>query len=288
MSTDPNRHHTRAVTRAGIYPAPKLPHDTTLLSSSPPSPTRTFAGATGSPKTRPVTPELLYSAVASAVSLSRGVSPVQGVVLSSPSALSELLPLLSRDMDFGRAETPSTVVHGETISVHSNVTDSHATPLLPLPSAQSDSVSTISKATHDMSREELVALASRYESMAHDAMAEANRKLCVPLNAEPDSGLQDETYTCEFPPLSPANPAGEGPSRNKGKGPDPRNWGAAGFSVDFSEQDIEAQRDALNNFAEINHLVKQEKPIEFMLDPQVPSVEPMKLTVTIPRTKLLK
>ncbi|KAJ6518590.1 hypothetical protein C8R45DRAFT_1084705 [Mycena sanguinolenta] len=180
MTADPNNHHTRAATRAGIYPAPKLPRDTPspTSSSSPPSPkVRVFTGATGSPKTHPVTPELLYSAVASALSLSRRVSPVQGVVRSIPSALSEPLPSLSRDVDFSRAETPSTVVHGKTMSVHDNSIDPYATLLPPPPSAQSDSLSTISKATHDMSGEELVSLARRYESMARDAMAEADRKL---------------------------------------------------------------------------------------------------------------
>ncbi|KAJ7321114.1 hypothetical protein DFH08DRAFT_942061 [Mycena albidolilacea] len=272
MTADPNHHHTRAATRAGIYPAPKLPRDTPSLTSSPPSPTRSFAGATGSPKTRPVMPELLYSAVASAVSLSRGVSPVQGVFLSSPSVLSEPPPSLSHDVDFGRAETPSsTVVHGETMSVRSNDIDLHATPLPP-PSAQSHSVSTVSKATQDMSCEELVSLARRYESMAREAMAEVNWKPSVPLDAEPDSGLEDGTHTPEFSLSSPALPAGEGSSR---KGPDPRSWGAAGFSADFSEHDLEAQRKGFKNFAEINRVVKQEVPTEFTPHPHVPGVEPM-------------
>jgi hypothetical protein len=136
-----------------------------------------------------------------------------------------------------------------------------------------------------MSCEELVSLTRRYKSMAHDVMAEASQKLSVSLDAEPGSGPDNETRMHEFPPLSPTMPAGEGPSCNKGKGPDPGNWGTAGFSVDFSEQQIEAQREALNNFAEINHIIKQEKANEFVPNLHVPSVEPMESTVKIPRRK---
>ncbi|KAJ7610723.1 hypothetical protein DFH06DRAFT_1374170 [Mycena polygramma] len=263
MATDPNRRHTRAATLAGIYPAPTLPRNTPSSSSSPPSPS--LSRATGSLNTRPVTPELLYSTVASAVSLSRGVSPAalegQGDVPgdASVSALSEL-PSLTRDVDFGSVRSPSpmsTVVHGETMSVRSNDIDRRATPLPPPPSEQSESVSTVSKATQDLSRDELVSLARRYESMARDAIAEANRKLSAPFDAEPNSGSADPSLR-EF---SSAVPVDGGPSRNKGKGPDPRNWGAAGFSVDFSDNDLEAQREAFDNFAEINRKVKQEEPM---------------------------
>ncbi|KAJ6457832.1 hypothetical protein C8R47DRAFT_1203327 [Mycena vitilis] len=282
MTADPNRHHTRAATLAGVFPAPKLPRATPSAPSSPSG----AHGSTGSPKSRPVSPALLYSDVVAA-SLSRGVSPAapegQGDVSGTASvgALSELLSL-SRDVDYGSVQSQSpirTVVHGEPMSVHSNVIDSHATPLPP-PSAQSDSASTVSQAAEDMSREELVSLARRYESMARDVMAKANQKLSVPLDTEPDSGSEDEPPTHELSPLSTAIPAGEGPSRNKGKGPDPRNWGAAGFSVDFSDKDLEAQRKAFDNFAEINRKVKQEEPYKFTPNPHVPSVEP---TVKIPR-----
>ncbi|KAJ7656134.1 hypothetical protein DFH06DRAFT_1298411 [Mycena polygramma] len=252
MATDSTRRHTRAATLAGIYPAPKLPRNTPSSSSSPPSPS--LRRATGSLNTRPVTPELLYSTVASAVSLSGGGSPAtlegQGDVPgnASVSSLSEL-PSLTRDVDFGSVRSPSpisTVVHGEPMSVRSNDIDRCATPLPPPPSEQS--VSTVSKATQDMSRDELVSLARRYESLARDAMAEANRKLSVPFETEPSSGAADLR---EF---SSAVPVDEGPSRNKGKGPDPRNWGAAGFSVDFSDHDLEAQHEAFDNFAEINRM----------------------------------
>ncbi|KAJ7230898.1 hypothetical protein B0H12DRAFT_1077304 [Mycena haematopus] len=212
MTTDPNSHHTRAATRAGVYPAPKLPRDTPSPTSSSRSPTGSLGGATGSPKTRPVTPELLYSTVASAVSLSRGVSPVQGDLPGSPSvsALSEL-PSLHRDVDFGVVSPISTVVHGESMSVNNNILDPHATRLAPsAPSVQSSSVSTVSRATHDMSREELVTLARRYESMAREVMAEAHRKASAPFDTEP--GLGDTVVDEPASPLpSLAIPAG--PSR---------------------------------------------------------------------------
>ncbi|KAJ7912011.1 hypothetical protein B0H13DRAFT_2327748 [Mycena leptocephala] len=280
MSTDPNRHHTRAATRAGIYPAPKLPRDTPSPTSSPHSSSRSLGRATGSPKSRPVTPELLYSTVASAVSLTRGVSPEKGDVPGSPSAnaLSEL-PSLNRDVDFGvRTKLPiSTVVHGEAMSVRSNDIDLHVTPLPPPPSAQSDSVSTV-----DMSHDELVSLARRYESMARNAMAEANRKLSVPFDTELGlNGAAAESNSREFPPLSPAIPADEGPSRNKGKGPDPRNWGAIGSLIDFSEEELEAQHEAFQNFAEINRVVKQEER-ECTPRPHVPNVG-LKPTIKIPK-----
>ncbi|KAJ7800862.1 hypothetical protein B0H14DRAFT_3490226 [Mycena olivaceomarginata] len=34
MTTDPNRHHTRAATREGIFPAPKLPRDTPVKANN--------------------------------------------------------------------------------------------------------------------------------------------------------------------------------------------------------------------------------------------------------------
>ncbi|KAJ7832609.1 hypothetical protein B0H13DRAFT_1914926 [Mycena leptocephala] len=49
-----------------------------------------------------------------------------------------------------------------------------------------------------------------------------------------------------------------GPSKNKGKGFDPRNWGAIDFSENFSETELHAQREALENFKEIRQQVKSE------------------------------
>jgi hypothetical protein len=57
----------------------------------------------------------------------------------------------------------------------------------------------------------------------------------------------------------PAISVGEGPSRKKGKGINPRNWGNVDSSEEFTDRDFEAQRDALENFAEINQVIKREQ-----------------------------
>ncbi|KAJ7877277.1 hypothetical protein B0H13DRAFT_1893287 [Mycena leptocephala] len=185
MTTDPNRHHTRAATRAGVFPAPTLPRDTPPTTSSPHPSTRALGGATGSPKTRPVTPDLLYSVVASAVSLARGVSPAalegqgDGPGNASANVLTEL-PSLTRDVDFGPVVTPVSIAthanNPHVVPYDSKIIDGHvdgdvdASHLAP----NSRSPSTVARATLEMSREELVTLARRYEAMAREAMAEAN------------------------------------------------------------------------------------------------------------------
>jgi hypothetical protein len=50
-----------------------------------------------------------------------------------------------------------------------------------------------------------------------------------------------------------------GPSRNKGKGPDPGNWGDVSSLHDFDEQELRAQRERLENYAEINRIIKHEE-----------------------------
>ncbi|KAJ7939303.1 hypothetical protein B0H13DRAFT_2300555 [Mycena leptocephala] len=49
-----------------------------------------------------------------------------------------------------------------------------------------------------------------------------------------------------------------GPSEPKGKGVDPRNWGNVSSLGEFTEKDFEAQREALDNYAEINRVIKQD------------------------------
>jgi hypothetical protein len=70
------------------------------------------------------------------------------------------------------------------------------------------------------------------------------------------------------PFLSPIVPSGEGPSRSKGKGAHPGNWGAADFSEQFAEADFEAQRAAFANYEEINRVIKSEE-----LTPVIPLAE---------------
>jgi hypothetical protein len=69
--------------------------------------------------------------------------------------------------------------------------------------------------------------------------------------------------------VSPAIPSGEGPSREKGKRPDPRNWGDISLLENFSLNDLQAQRDALANYAEMNRIIKEESvstPVDFFGD----------------------
>jgi hypothetical protein len=72
-------------------------------------------------------------------------------------------------------------------------------------------------------------------------------------------GEIDHPSVSEVPiPDSPVGMTGEGPSKPQGKGADPRNWGNISFG-DFTEADFNAQREALDNFAEINRVIKQEE-----------------------------
>jgi hypothetical protein len=81
----------------------------------------------------------------------------------------------------------------------------------------------------------------------------------IDLDGESTSAPAPQVVTNQGNPfLSPVVPSGEGTSRQKGKGPDPRNWGAADFTEEFSEADLEAQRAAFDNFEEINRVIKEE------------------------------
>jgi hypothetical protein len=71
-----------------------------------------------------------------------------------------------------------------------------------------------------------------------------------------------------------------GTSKNKGKSFDPRNWGAIDFSENLSETELNAQREALENFKEIRQQVKSEPnstPLgffdnDFEVEPENPGV----------------
>jgi hypothetical protein len=64
--------------------------------------------------------------------------------------------------------------------------------------------------------------------------------------------VEDEDDLISFSPKA-------GPSRNKGKGLDPGNWGDVSSLHDFDEQELRAQREMLENYAEINRIIKQEE-----------------------------
>src|SRR6201996_4306987 len=140
--------------------------------------------------------------------------------------------------------------------------------------------------------------------MANEALAAANSKTSEDMGPGPNDSSKRTEPELEHvddeiddggnaqPPMSdnkvsalvdvsPAIPAGEGPSRNKGKGPDPRNWGAVDSLIDFSENDLDAQREAFNNYAEINRVFKEDRkstPRGFF--DNVPSTEPKPMVRT--------
>ncbi|KAJ7711857.1 hypothetical protein B0H14DRAFT_2645580 [Mycena olivaceomarginata] len=99
-----------------------------------------------------------------------------------------------------------------------------------------------------------------------DATTDESSSLRVPRPRSPCCGEATIVVSATAPaphmdtaPLSPAVPSGEGTSRSKGKGPDPRNWGGLDFSDEFSESELKAQKEALSNFEEINRMIKQEE-----------------------------
>ncbi|KAJ7833412.1 hypothetical protein B0H14DRAFT_3462692 [Mycena olivaceomarginata] len=111
--------------------------------------------------------------------------------------------------------------------------------------------STLNQAEANMSSEELMRMAECHRFYVDRAIAAARCKA--------SSGPPEKVKpTFLGSPVSPAVPSGEGSSENKGKGLDPRNFGAVPSLIDFTEDDLAAQREALANFEEINHIIKQE------------------------------
>jgi hypothetical protein len=64
--------------------------------------------------------------------------------------------------------------------------------------------------------------------------------------------VEDEDDLISFSPKA-------GPSHNKGKGPDLGNWGDVSSLSHFDEDELRAQREILENYAEINCVMKQEE-----------------------------
>nr|GAT58301.1 gag protein [Mycena chlorophos] len=91
-------------------------------------------------------------------------------------------------------------------------------------------------------------------------------KVTTPQGADGDSSIAL---------ISLDSPAVAGPSQNKGKGVDPRNWGDTSLK-DWSEADLNAQRDAFANFEEIRRIIKQESvstPPDFFKEMREPSAD---------------
>ncbi|KAJ7709101.1 hypothetical protein B0H14DRAFT_3525344 [Mycena olivaceomarginata] len=112
---------------------------------------------------------------------------------------------------------------------------------------ESGVTSTVSLATREMSEEQLIAVARRYESLALESPCCGEATSLIDLDGHPEIVVSATAPAphMDTAPLSPAVPSGEGTSRSKGKGPDPRNWGGLDFSDEFSESELKAQKEAL-------------------------------------------
>ncbi|KAJ7091583.1 hypothetical protein C8R44DRAFT_891416 [Mycena epipterygia] len=157
--------------------------------------------------------------------------------------------------------------------------------------------STMELAANEMTEENLQVLVRRYESMANFYHAKLQRKVVSksyqqvesvsdnnapdsqadtprsngsilradvlptpPVNAAPKfrkatiEEVEDEGDLLSFSPAAQA-----GPSHDKGKGPDPGNWGDVGALQGFTERDLRAQQEALLNFEEINRINREDE-----------------------------
>ncbi|KAJ7879453.1 hypothetical protein B0H13DRAFT_2346041 [Mycena leptocephala] len=135
-------------------------------------------------------------------------------------------------------------------------------------------MSTVEYAERSMSSVELEQLARRYQRMAEEARAVENSYHSIKDQENSPEIREPDDWRVQFRPISrsgnradssasdmlitvsPAIPSGEGSS--KGKGPDPCNWGDVSLLENFTSQDLEAQREALANFAEIHRVIKEE------------------------------
>ncbi|KAJ7898173.1 hypothetical protein B0H14DRAFT_3424535 [Mycena olivaceomarginata] len=197
-------------------------------------------------------------------------------------------PELTDEVDFGLLDPDKGLQSWTRVNKKKSHRECSASPTSPVlnPSTKmnSDSTLPVVQATQGVSPEQLMHLARRYEQLARQA-SEARSAALLSSESELRTSalLADESHgdtnhhvdgqpamtdehveisdvmlrKIQFAPTKPVD-QGEGTSRTKGKGPDPRNWGAIDFSEGISEADVEAQREALANFAEINRVIKQE------------------------------
>ncbi|KAJ7482141.1 hypothetical protein B0H11DRAFT_2280205 [Mycena galericulata] len=286
---------TRSAARRGLQGRAKSEGDSSSVRSSSPagSPVgtpRADREPVALPKSRPVTPALSYSQVVAAdltpameisVAASNSVTPSES---PEPSRFPSLNPEVDSNVqgpDEGPGEAPWTEVTRKTAHSHRERSTSTTSNV----SSNSinnakKSLSPISRATQDMSNNELIQIARRYQSLANEALAAVGQgtggDLRESVNAGPKAPLNDAVPSNQWSrgspvmmgksPVSPAIPSGEGTSGNKGKGVHPGNWGAADFSEQFSEEEFEAQKAAFANYEEINRVIKSEgneTPLEF-------------------------
>ncbi|KAJ7302843.1 hypothetical protein DFH08DRAFT_945523 [Mycena albidolilacea] len=310
-------HHTRAATRAGLYDAPAPIYGPSATSS----PTDDVRGSIEDGRNSPHPIATLYSTVVTGgpVPLERGISPSV-----SDARLSSIEPApLRGGADFGPAVVENQQDDGDWIPVTRSTARTHrphsalggSIPrqnTVAVPTAQASTPSTVVRATNEMSREDYEALARRYQAMADDARSAAEisdtrveqashsavlgdsgslgdslgnqGNIISGSNVAIATEKQDGSSVELLVPISPISSPIPGPSRAKGKGVDPGNWGNTSFLGNFSEKDFQEQRDAFENYAEINRVLKEETittPPDFfddLRDPELSGGSPPAVT----------
>jgi hypothetical protein len=147
------------------------------------------------------------------------------------------------DVDFGLIAPDEEVDDGWTPVTRKTARTHSPRPVSPVDNNKSvfgtirgtpTSESTINQVEADMSSEQLMRMAERHCFYADRAVAAAQRKIS---SALPDRGAVNKP-TFSLSPVSPAVPSGEGASRRKEKGVDPRNFGVVPSLIDFTEDDL--------------------------------------------------
>ncbi|KAJ6594827.1 hypothetical protein B0H19DRAFT_1366592 [Mycena capillaripes] len=277
------RYHTRASTRAGTDIDPP-PLD---------SPSRILTFGSIAAGSVPVSPSLA-SAMGSITSVMRP-RDASGTVFLAPVAKSPSKDETS--VSAAQHEPESwTTADGRTSRTHRERDLSPSKYIINSAKETSKSESTVARATNDLSGEQLDVLARHYQAFAAQLHAASDRKRAseAAQSHETDSSSEEavikrgiqltpqeeydskEEYVSRVPPLrratveevedetdlfssSPAVVHGQDSSRKKGKGADPRNWGDVSFLENFSEREMKAQHNALQNFAEIHRVVGHER-----------------------------
>ncbi|KAK6987968.1 hypothetical protein R3P38DRAFT_3445810 [Favolaschia claudopus] len=295
MATDSTAgHHTRAATRAGVYPPPRPLYSPTLsYGSISGEDIDALVGESAVPTVTSVTRPTAAQSARAAPSGARITSSPSGDLSSALPSLSEsrVGVLVDVDDNDGRGWTPVTRKTSRTHredneSVRSESANDDTTPS----EKAANTESTVAQATADMSNDELISLARRHEAFAAQLRAKVEHMESAPpsdagsdhhgkptskdgaasvpahsLKAPTDEAIEkrdpthratveeveDEDDLISFKPSA-------GPSRNKGKGADPGNWGDISSLANFSERELEAQRDALLTWNTI-HQMKQEE-----------------------------
>jgi hypothetical protein len=161
--------------------------------------------------------------------------------------------------------------------------------------SESGDDSTLACTTHKLSQRELQDLMHRHEAIADQYCIKMVQKPAVE-HGEYIPNLKDAIHEngasiIELPPILQPKPVvarksqpvtveevddeqdlisfNAIPGSSKGKGPDPRNWGGISTLQDFSQEEMDAQREALKNYKEIDCILKQEEksiPTSFLVD----------------------